>query len=379
MTDAAIAKLKLRKKRYAVRVSRGLQLVVHPSGSRSWIFRYHLGGQSRSRRIGTFPNMKFNKARKIASEWSKLIEEGADPAVVHGKRPTVTAKEFGARWVKEVVDEARKDPKAVTRYLDRHVYPKFGKRTMASITPWEVQALIFAKRDAGKPEAAAALRHLLKRLFDYAKGCGVIASNPVELTPLRYVTQHKSRDRFLSEAELKLFLQQLPALGRLGVILELMLLTMCRKSELRLARWEHINFEKAIWELPASLSKTSQAHIFYLSSQALALFRRLKEMGGRAEVVLPMRDSIREPMRPETLNHAMARVKWGIAHFTPHDLRRTATTHVAEMGHKKAVIEKALNHGVDGVHGVYNRAEYREERIKMLQAWGDYVEGLKDG
>jgi integrase len=76
----------------------------------------------------------------------------------------------------------------------------------------------------------------------------------------------------------------------------------------------------------------------------------------------------------------MLRVKWGIPHFTVHDLRRTASTHLNEKGYSPDVIEKALNHSVrGGVRGVYNRAQYSAERRKMLQEWSDWLEGLKDG
>jgi integrase len=110
----------------------------------------------------------------------------------------------------------------------------------------------------------------------------------------------------------------------------------------------------------------------------VALFKRLKEMGGRAEVVLPMRDALTEPIGAAALNQAMARVKWGFPHFTPHDLRRTASTHLNEQGYNADWIEKALNHTPLGVRGTYNRAQFGEERRRMLQEWADYLEGLKD-
>src|ERR1035437_2032634 len=163
--------------------------------------------------------------------------------------------------------------------------------------------------------------------------CGVATANPTDMTPLRYVTRHRSRSRTLSETELRVFLQRVPSLERYGIMAELILLTLCRKSELGLARWEHINFERSIWELPPELSKMGTAHIVYLSTQAKILLLRLKEMAGRAEMVLPARDSLTQAMTPSALNKAMARVKWGIPHFTPHDLRRTGSTVLNELGY----------------------------------------------
>ena len=91
-------------------------------------------------------------------------------------------------------------------------------------------------------------------------------------------------------------------------------------------------------------------------------------------VVFPAENSWTQPMAAGTLNRSLARVKWGMPHFTIHDLRRTAATLLSEAGYPADVIEKALNHTIKGVRGVYNRAEYGEQRSEMLQAWADMVD-----
>jgi integrase len=384
LTAAKIRALKNRETDYAVTEGGGLELRVLASGRRMWCYRYVIGGRRERVTFGRWPYMNLEEARRRRLIFEELVESGQSPSdVVRAERlagnARVTVREFGARWMGEIVEKVRKDSKAVERYLLREVYPVLGRRPMASITGQDLQALIFRKRDSGRPEAAATLRHLLKRLFDYARVCGVTRLNPVDMTPLRYVTRHRSRDRFLSETELPVFLERLAGLGRTGIVLELMLLTLCRKGELRQARWEHVDFDKAVWQLPSELSKMRTAHIFYLSPRAVELFRRLKEMAGRAEVVLPMKNALTQPMAPAALNKAMTRVKWGIPHFTPHDLRRTASTHLNELGYNADWVEKALNHTPLGVRGTYNRAQYGEERKRMLAKWADYLEGLANG
>jgi integrase len=181
---------------------------------------------------------------------------------------------------------------------------------------------------------------------------------------------------------LKIFLQRLesPVINlRLRMALKIILLTLCRKSELRLARWEHIDFARGVWEIPAELSKTGMPHIVYLSRQAVECLETLKRLAGRAQVVLPARWAVTQPICESTLNGLMLQVRWGIPHFTPHDLRRTGSTTLNELGYNADWIEKALNHSAKGIRGVYNRAQYGEQRRKMLQEWADWLERLPSG
>ncbi|HVC48475.1 MAG TPA: hypothetical protein VND90_14640 [Terracidiphilus sp.] len=166
----------------------------------------------------------------------------------------------------EVVRKVRKDPRVVERYLERDVFPVIGGRPIASVTGPEVQKLIFERRDQGRPAAAAAIRHLLKRMFDYAQVCAVVQGNPADATPLKFVAQHRPRTRYLTEDELRTFKQRLrdPKLGlQTALVLELILLTLCRKSELLLARWEQVDLARGVWAAPPEASKTGGAHIVY--------------------------------------------------------------------------------------------------------------------
>ena len=148
-----------------------------------------------------------------------------------------------------------------------------------------------------------------------------------------------------------------------------------------LARWEHVDIGKAEWHIPAENSKTGKPHIVYLSPQALALFAELRSLAGGSELVLPGRGSLTKPFAHNAMNNALKVALRGqhIPTFTIHDLRRTASTLLHEHGWPADVVEKALNHTIGGVRGVYNRAEYAGQRREMLGFWGEYVEGLGEG
>jgi integrase len=120
------------------------------------------------------------------------------------------------------------------------------------------------------------------------------------------------------------------------------------------------------------------AQIVYLSRQAVELLAQIKPPEQRRGCVFPMIQGCDTPMSASTLNRALARVPVKINHFTVHDLRRTAATNLSEQGYAPDVIEKALNHKIKGVWGIYNnRAQYAEPRREMAQVWADWLDELK--
>lgn len=383
MNDARIRNLRTKPARYALRVAPRLSLVVHPTGAKTWIWRGTTGGERKALKLGTWPRMTMPRAMRTRGMLELAMAMAKDPAaemerIRRDRRKPLTLEKFSQRWMTDVVMKVRKDPAPVERMLRRDILPALGARPLAQIGVPEVTRLVFARRDSGHPEAAAAMRHLLKRLFDYAIACSEMTVNVAAAVPMKFVAKHKARTRSLSEAELRLFYQRLPAMGRIGWALELLLLTLARKSELRLARWEHVNLRDRTWEVPAENSKTGVPHVVYLSRRAVAVLEHLREAAGRAAHVLPLRDSVTEPIGRATLNKAIARVKWGFPAFTPHDLRRTASTILNEKGYNPDWIEACLNHAPKGVRGIYNRARYGDGRRRMLEEWATYLEGLKD-
>lgn len=385
---ARIEDLKPRATRYAQGFGGGLQLVIHPSGRRTWVYRFAAGDGYTSRRIGEYPRCTVAAARSSVAKIKGMVTDAQDTRAVMDalraktRRHRATVSEFAKRWLAEIVAKTRKDPAPVARLIERDILPWIGRHRLATIQAADVMRIVFRKRDAGRPEAAAAIRHTLKRLFDYAVVCGEAQQNPAAAVPLKFVTQHRTRSRVLSHAELRLFYAKLkdPQLGlRNAIVLELLLLTLARKSELRMAKWEHVDLAARTWEVPAESSKTGRAHIVYLSERARELFALSQQWASMkpGALVFPSQGSESQPLSPSWLNKAIARVRWGMPHFTPHDLRRTGSTILHELGYNPDWIEKAMNHSVRGVRGVYNRAQYAEERKRMLQEWADWLEKMK--
>ena len=153
--------------------------------------------------------------------------------------------------------------------------------------------------------------------------------------------------------------------------LHILLLTLTRKSELLLARWEHVHFETGEWLIPDTNSKNGKPHIVYLSTHAAEMFRELRVLAGESELVLPGRCSIKRPFAANALNKALEGLTFDMNPLTIHDLRRTGATLLTEKGFNKDVIEKALNHTRKGIRAVYIVAEHAVERKRMLQWWAE--------
>jgi integrase len=281
-----------------------------------------------------------------------------------------------------VVTKDRKNLTIPRRYFEKSIVPLIGPKAIRDVTTEDVRQVIWRKKDEGFDAAAGEIRGVLKRMFDFALTCGLVTLNPVLALPMRHVHKAKSRERALSPEEVRVFLKaamesNIRRQFKLG--LQLILMTMVRKSELLLARWEHVDFEKAEWQIPAGNSKTGKPHIVYLSRQAVALFKDLQLLAAGSELVLPGRGSLTKTFAHNAINTALKTALTGqpIPAFTIHDLRRTASTLLHENGWPSDVVEKALNHTVGGVRGVYNRAEYAPQRREMLQFWADFIDQLK--
>ncbi len=399
LTDLQIAKLKWRADRYKLPVhgGPGLYLAVFPRGRRTWQLRVNIFTKPVLLTLGYWPEMTVKAALAKARLFNQMIARGEDPreSSAADARARVTVNAFARRWLRDVVAKARKDVTPIERRLERDILPAIGRMKLREVSLADVRSIVFERRDAGRDAAAVGLRDLLLRLFNYARTCGLVDVNPAAALERKYIARLRSRTRALSEAEMKPFYQTLksPRLGmRVSIALDLLLLTLARKSELLNARWKHVDLSQGTWEVPAELSKSGRPHVVYLSNAALRHFLALNNSywmrdgskirpgytPGSEWFIFPHRNSNTQPMAPNLLNKAIKRVDWGMPAFTPHDLRRTAVTHLNEKGYSADVIEKAANHAVrGGIRGVYNRAQYAAERKKMLEEWAEYLEGLK--
>jgi integrase len=308
----------------------GLYLNVRRA-SKTWLIRRTVNGKMRVRTLGHYPAMPTKQARAAA-----MTASLSTPSAM-----TVSA--LSEAFFSEVVQIDQKRPELVRGYLDRAIIPQLGSRRVAELTPGDIATVIQGYRERG-PRTADQLRSILKSLLTFAIEIGVRPDNPAASLTRRVAGYRpEARARVLSDVEIrKLWSVDHPN----GRLLRFLLLTGLRISEAQKGARDG-----DLWRVAAEISKNGAAHWVYLTASAL--------------------DQLPMPANTATGVQSWLR-RWcereGIAdRFTPHDMRRTAATRMADAGVAPFVVERVLNHTLQGVMAVYNRADYAEERIAAAQ------------
>ena len=385
-TDREIQNLKPQDKRYSVKdkLNNGLFIEVKESGVKSWHYRYSLAGKQERLVIGRYPDLSLKDARQIRDESASLVAKGISPKQDKTKPKGILFKDYGERYLKEVIKKDRKDPYNMVLCLSNDIYPMMGHIPLDQISIEDIRRTIWRKKEQGYDAAANQVRGLLKRMFDYAMTLGLVPYNPVLAIPSRHVHKTKPRDRYLSTGEIRTYYttllnSRLYKPRKLGLLLSL--LTLLRKSELLAAKWEHVDFDGRIWHIPETKADSATGHsremVVYMSAQVAEILKELKTIAGDEPYVFVGRQrGTRISANAFNTAQKSALALTDIPNFTIHDLRRTASTLLNERGFNRDAIEKCLNHTATGVRGVYNKADYANDRIIMMQTWSDYIFSL---
>ncbi|CAA0147513.1 tyrosine-type recombinase/integrase [Acinetobacter baumannii] len=382
-TDREIQNLKPQDKRYSVKdkLNNGLFIEVKESGVKSWHYRYSLAGKQERLVIGRYPDLSLKDARQIRDESASLVAKGISPKQDKAKLKGILFKDYGERYLKEVIKKDRKDPYNMVLCLSNDIYPMMGHIPLDQISIEDIRRTIWRKKEQGYDAAANQVRGLLKRMFDYAMTLGLVPYNPVLAIPSRHVHKAKPRDRYLSTNEIRTYYttllnSRIYRPRKLGLLLSL--LTLVRKSELLRAKWEHIDFDSRIWFIPETKADSATGHsremVVYMSDQVIEIFKELKAIAGNEPFVFVGRKSGTH-ISHNAFNTAQkaALALTDLPPFTVHDLRRTASTHLNEQGFNGDAIEACLNHTAKGVRGIYNKAKYEKERTEMMQKWSNHI------
>ncbi|MDD2770375.1 MAG: tyrosine-type recombinase/integrase [Methylococcus sp.] len=417
LTDTKLRKLKPGDKSYQEADEGGLFVEVTPSGSTIWRLRYRTGGRGSKQEkitLGDYPTYSLAEARQWRDDCKVLAGRGVSPMALkrgdpipddapsvvkelaqafvrnwcltaaekarakeEAKRALETVEAFAQRWYAEIVEPANSKPRNIKRVLEKDVYPMIGAKHIAEVTPTDILEITDRIKARGADQVALQVRNVLKRLFAYAIAREKVTFNPAAAIEAKFIATARSRDVALSPDEVGRLLRaiyQASMKRSHKLALHLLILCMTRKVELIEARWDEIDFELAEWSIPGERMKKERPHLVPLSRQALAMFEELKGLSSGSEYVFPSRSSLRKPVADSTLNMVVRALEVDVRDFVIHDFRRTASTHLHEAGFNSDWIEKALAHETKGIRGVYNRAQYVDQRREMLQWWADFVD-----
>jgi integrase len=375
-TNQYIKALTPKAGRYQVQETGGLGIRVTPSGTKTFYYRYLYFGRPRRMTFGVYPDVSLKEAREKQNDAKKLLGKDIDPgeqAIQERQR------EFEAETGKELVNEYlekwakvnKKSWKEDERVLNKEVIPRWGNKKAKAITRRDVLSLLDTILARGAPGSANQTFEIIRRMFRFG-----IERDILETTPcygVRKPAKSRQRDRVLSESEVKTFWENIDKMDATpGIILalKLQLVTAQRRGEIAKAKWSEIDFDSSWWTIPGINSKNELSHRVPLSKMAIEILRELKILSGDSEYILPSPVGDK-PIDGHSITRAVARNRkfLSIDHFTPHDLRRTAASHMTSIGTSRLVVSKILNHAESGVTAVYDRHSYDKEKREGLNSW----------
>jgi len=364
---------------------KGLYLEVAPNGSKYWRMKFRFAGKEKRLAIGVYPETSLKEARDKRDEARKMLQTGIDPSAAKK-----AAKErlklnhensFEAitlEWhQKQAPTWTEKYAKVVLRRLKIDIFPSIGNTPINQITAPDLLHTLRKIEARGAIDLTHRMHQVTGQILRYA-----IATKRADRdvsADLRgaFQTQKKKNHPYLKEDELPKFLQNLGGYDgeeQTQTALKLLLLTFVRTGELRGAKWEEINFDKAEWRIPAERMKMKELHIVPLSKQAIELFKKQQQISHNREYVFPNSHKPQGFMSENTMLYAIYRMGYH-SRATGHGFRATASTILNEHGYKPDVIERQLAHGErNAIRAAYNHAQHLPERREMMQWWGDYLE-----
>ena len=407
LSPSAIANAKPKEKPYVVRDGLGLFVLVNPDGAKLWRFDYRrpVTGKRNTLSFGIYPTVPLKKARERRDEARTFLADGIDPGAQR-----LALKRAGEEWAANSFETVAREWLArmaahewvatqtakETRNLEKHVFPRIGRKPIAVIGVSDLRPIVLRLADAGHHELAHRLRANLSRVFVYAAATGRMDSGTNPAAPLKGLLPSrrpaKRMPTITDPARIGELLRAIDAHGGtfiVGCALKLSAMWACRPGEIRQAEWAHVELDgsEPAMTLPPSIRKLrrsqkehpdTQPHIVPLSKQAVAILRDLHTVTGRGRYVFNGARDPKRPMSEAAVTAALARLGFK-GEIVAHGFRHMAKTLLMELGWSREATERQLSHAVPGVEGRYDLSKLLPERRKMMQAWADYLDNLREG
>lgn len=393
LTDKAVMNAKPESKPRKLFDGEGLFLLVMPDGRKYWRLKFRFAGKEKLLAVGVYPRLTLAAARIEAGRARQLLVAGIDPtaerraakeadraqsAVERNTFERVALEWYTSRKASWSAATARKADEA----LRIDLIPALGSLPIADVSSPTVVGVLetIEKRsphmaDKARQYCGAIVRYAIRKGY---REDGRILDLRGALQPL-----NEARPATLEAVDLPEFLKALEAYkgaAQTRTAVRLLMLTFVRPSELAGATWAEFDLDAAEWRIPSERMKMSQPHIVPLSSQAVALLEALKADASTSPFVFPNeRAPQSQHMSRDTLSKALRSMGYQ-DRVTPHRFRTMASTLLNEMGFHPDWIERQLAHKeANKIRAAYNRAQHLAERRRMMQHWGDYLDGMAKG
>lgn len=395
LSDMQIKNSKPKEKDYTLTDGNGLQLLIKSSGTKLWEIRYTVDGKRKKGSLGTYPNVPLIKAREMAQMYQKMILDGVDP--IENKREKKINKAEADKAKEHTFEklfyewlEHKKGRIVESSYIklkrtfENNFLPELGGRQVETITAKEYKELVLKMKDRGAESYAHKAKGMLSGFLKYLDEKDIISAPSLVMnstlpkpkeTNLAHITDTKTLGALLRAIN--------EYSGDVSTKYALMFapLVFVRPVNIRFMEWSEVDFEKAVWRIPAEKMKMREPHIVPLSRQAIEILKYMYEFSGNYRLVFKSPVSSSKPLSPNTINLAIKRLGFG-DEMVSHGFRHTASTilheHISEHGFHTEVIERQLAHAErNGVKAAYNHAEYIKERTALMQWWADFLDKIK--
>jgi len=369
----------------------GLFLWVYEDGRKYWRLRYRIHDKEKSISLGVYPDVSLSEAREKAKLERKKVEDHIDPStdrkVIKQRAKQAAENSFEAvsrEWyAKQLHTWVHSHAKDVKRRLEGNVFPYIGIHPISKIEAPELLNMIRIIENRGSYDLAHRVLQVCGQVFRYGVVTGRCSRDPAAdlkgaLTPHKKKNQAAVKPEELPELLRAIATYETTGNRQTQLALQLLTLTFVRTNELIGALWTEFDLDNALWIVPAERMKMRSEHVVPLTSRALEIINELKTIAGNSRYLLPGRNP-NKPISNNTLLFALYRLGYK-GKMTGHGFRAVASTILNESGFNPDAIERQLAHYErNEIRGAYNRAQYMPERIKMMQWWNDYIQGLENG
>ena len=389
LNDRQIKNAKPAEKPFKLNDGKGLYLYINTSGGKLWRFDFSHNGKRKTLSIGKYPTISLVEARQAAENARRLLVSGQDPSEAKQQekreRQAAALNTFEAiarRWHSDNLIRWKENHAArVLRYFETDVFPVIGEMPIQEIRVSDIKTVLDGVMTRGVNNTAEKIREWIGSIFDYAVMLEVVETNPAyslrKYIPAKQTDHRPALPREeLTEFFRRLILAEIEPQNRIALILNM--LTFLRSTELRGGQWNEIDFDAAIWTVPAQRMKHEKTapkppHAVPLADWTLELLAELKELTGNTSFLFPSRTKTDGFISDATISRIIERMGYK-GRVTPHGFRSLASSVLNEQGFNPDAIERQLAHIENNkIRAAYNRADYLNERKEFMQWYSDFL------
>ncbi|AUM11976.1 tyrosine-type recombinase/integrase [Ketobacter alkanivorans] len=390
LTALAVKQAKPKESDYKLTDGGGMYLLVSKKGGKYWRLKYRFAGKEKVLALGVYPSVSLEQARQERDKAKKLLPN-TDPNSVKrvDKASNLEAAEnnfelVATEWYSNhMVNKSDSHRTRTWRLLKNDLFPPLGKRPISDITPPELLKVLRRVESRGAIDTAHRAHQTAGQVFRYAVATGRAERDPsADLRGALKIHIKKHHAAITEPKELGKLLLAMDSFGGTPVVkaaLQLSPLLFVRPKELRHMEWTEIDWDQALWQIPADKMKMKEPHIVPLSVQAIAILEEIHSLTGRGKYVFPSARGGSRPLSENGVRVALRTMGYDNDTMTAHGFRATARTILDEvLCFRVDLIEHQLAHTVRDTNGrAYNRTKHLPQRKDMMQKWADYLNGLK--